>query len=114
MRDGEYGDRHADGFCLDPCYYMVSKRKTRLLTHDRVPCHLAAALCQLDLGPVKMWRTSALLLRAVWDSVPEVRPMYPDFMDRFETLESRRPRYVVMNKGGMIYIYSALPCMMML
>lgn len=83
-----------------------------LLNYARVPCHLAAALCQLDLGPVKMWRTSALLLRAVWDSVPELRPMYVDFMDRFETLESRRPRYVGMNKSGRVYRTSVLPCLM--
>lgn len=45
---------------------------------------------QLDTCTVKMWRSAALLLRAIWDAMPELRHLYADFVDRFEELERRR------------------------
>jgi len=45
---------------------------------------------QLDTCTVKMWRSAALLLRAIWDAMLELRNLYADFIDRFEQLERRR------------------------
>lgn len=46
---------------------------------------------QVEIGPVKVWRASALLLRAVWDTTPELRPLYDHFLPRLQQTERSRP-----------------------
>jgi hypothetical protein len=47
-------------------------------------CPAVCAALQLDTCVVRTWRSSCLLLRACWDAIPELRPLYAEFIDRLE------------------------------
>jgi hypothetical protein len=42
---------------------------------------------------VRTWRSASLLLCACWDAIPELRPLYTEFIDRLEDAIRRLSRY---------------------
>jgi hypothetical protein len=42
---------------------------------------------------VNMWRESALLLRALWDAVPDVRPLHLRLLEDMEDFIEDQRRY---------------------
>jgi hypothetical protein len=55
-----------------------------------------ALLLQCSSVLVNMWRESAVLLRALWDAVPAVRPVYVRFIGGMEDLYEASKRCEVM------------------
>jgi hypothetical protein len=70
------------------CYVLTTSKITPVRQCIHITgCHFASPCCsalQLDTCTVRTWRSACLLLRVCWDTMPELRPLYAEFIDRLE------------------------------
>jgi hypothetical protein len=78
--------------CLLPLAAASAPQSYYYGSTKTLPACSALGRLHLDTTVVRTWRSASLLLRACWDAIPELRPLYAEFIDRLEDAIRRLSR----------------------